>query len=382
MARAPVLKDIEVPPEADRLDGAAHPRETTALFGHAAAEAMLAQSFAGGRMHHGWLLAGREGIGKATLAYRFARHALATPTQRDPARRSLDVAPETIAARQVLALSHPDLLVIRRPWDAKTKRHPVSIPVDEVRRVKSFLALTAEPGAHRVVIVDAADELNSSAANALLKSLEEPPPATIFLLVTSEPGRLLPTIRSRCRMLDLEPLGEADLRRATLKAFETIDRDAPGPGEWPRLIALAEGSVRRLLALWLGNGLELAERIDKLLVTLPRLDWGAVHALGDELGSVASAERFETFFDLLLQFLAQMVRARARGLESGPGAALATRLIPEASLATWADLWETVVREKSVAMALNLDRKSLILDTFSRIEQAARGVEPRPGSAV
>ena len=147
-------------------------------------------------------------------------------------------------------------------------------------------------------------------------------------------------------------------------------------------MALAEGSVRRLLVLWLGNGLDLAERIDKLLATLPRLDWGAVHALGDELGSVASAERFETFYDLLLQYLARMVRARARGLDSGREAALAARLIPEASLATWADLWETVVREKSVAMALNLDRKSLILDTFSRIEQAARGVEPRPGSAT
>ncbi len=382
MARAPTLKDTEAPPEADRLDGAAHPRETTTLFGHGAAEATLAQSFAGGRMHHGWLLSGREGIGKATLAYRFARYALATPAQRDPSNRSLDIPPASTAARQVLALSHPGLLVIRRPWDAKNKRHTTSIPVDEVRRIKPFLAHTAEPGAHRVVIVDSADELNANAANALLKSLEEPPPATTFLLVTSEPGRLLPTIRSRCRMLDLAPLDEADLRRATLKAFETIDRDAPGPGEWPRLMALAEGSVRRLLVLWLGNGLDLAERIDKLLATLPRLDWGAVHALGDELGSVASAERFETFYDLLLQYLARMVRARARGLDSGREAALAARLIPEASLATWADLWETVVREKSVAMALNLDRKSLILDTFSRIEQAARGVEPRPGSAT
>ena len=206
MARAPTLKDTEAPPEADRLDGAAHPRETTTLFGHGAAEATLAQSFAGGRMHHGWLLSGREGIGKATLAYRFARYALATPAQRDPSNRSLDIPPASTAARQVLALSHPGLLVIRRPWDAKNKRHTTSIPVDEVRRIKPFLAHTAEPGAHRVVIVDSADELNANAANALLKSLEEPPPATTFLLVTSEPGRLLPTIRSRCRMLDLAPL--------------------------------------------------------------------------------------------------------------------------------------------------------------------------------
>lgn len=380
MARATTLRDIEAPPEADRLDGVPHPRQTNVIFGHGQAEETLAQSFAGGRMHHGWLLAGAEGIGKATLAYRFARHALSLPGERDPSGRTLHVAAETTAARQVLALSHPGLLVVRRPWDAKAKRHPTSIPVDEVRRIRPFLAHTAEAGAHRVVIVDQADELNASAANALLKSLEEPPAATVFLLVTSEPGRLLPTIRSRCRTLDMKPLGEADLRRATFEAFKTIDRDAPGPGDWPRLIALCEGSVRRLLMLWLGNGLELGERVDRLIGTLPRIDWNGVHALGDELGSAASAEKFEMFFDLLLQALARLIRARARGVTGSPQAELAGRLIPEARLATWAELWETVVREKSVAMSLNLDRKSLILDTFSRIEQAARGVEPRPGS--
>ena len=182
MARAPQLQEIEATPEADRLEGFPHPRETQRLAGHLAAQQAVRQAFAEGRVHHAWLLAGREGIGKATLGYRIARFVLARPEER--AEGTLDVPPGSVAARQVTALSHPGLLVLRRPWDAKAKRHTTSIPVDEVRRLKSFLAHSAGPGAWRVVIVDQADELNTNAANALLKSLEEPPPNALFLLVS------------------------------------------------------------------------------------------------------------------------------------------------------------------------------------------------------
>ena len=167
---------------------------------------MLAEAFASGRMHHAWLLAGRAGIGKATLAYRLARHVLARPDERDHSGKSLEVPTDSAAARQVAALSHPGLLVLRRPYDTKSKRFVSAIPVDEVRRLKSFLGLTSGENAWRVVIVDTADELNLNAANALLKSLEEPPRRALFMLVASEPSGLLPTIRSRCRRLDLQPL--------------------------------------------------------------------------------------------------------------------------------------------------------------------------------
>lgn len=374
MARAPVLQEIEAIPEADRLDDLPHPRATPALYGQFAAEQQLLSGLASGRLHHGLMLAGPEGVGKATLAYRFARHALADPMERDPFGQSLDVAPETVAARQVLALSHPGLLVIRRPWDHKGKRFMSSITVDEVRRIKSFLGHTAAAGSNRVVIVDAADELNLNAANALLKSLEEPPPNTFILLVASTPGRLLPTLRSRCRTVSLQPLSDEDLRRAAQAALMKSERDPPGPSDWTRLIALANGSARRLLVLWMRDGLKLQDRIETLFKGLPRMDWSLVHTLGDELASVASADRFEIFFDLLMQQLAAMIRAVATGTDaasasqSGGG-----RPITAPRLATWAELWETLVREKAEAMALNLDRKSLILETFSRIESAARG---------
>ncbi|MGE0765422.1 MAG: DNA polymerase III subunit delta' [Hyphomicrobiaceae bacterium] len=373
MARTPTVLEIEAPPEADKLEGVPHPRATAKLFGHEAAERTMAESFASGRMHHGWLVSGTDGIGKATFAYRLARHVLASPAERDPARRSLDVAPETIAARQVLALSHPGLMVLRRPWDHRNKRHLQVIPVDEVRRVKSFLSHASDASSWRVVIVDTADQLNANAANALLKSLEEPPLRTFFLLLTAAPGRLLPTIRSRCRVLDLQPLADADLRRAVLQALAPDEHDPPGPDDWSRLIALAEGSARRALALWLGDGLKLDARIRQIIGRLPAIDWPAVHALADETASQAAAERYEMMFDLLLKLIARLVRTGAGLASNDQEAQLARRLVPEARLATWAELWETIAREKSEAQALNLDRKSLILQTFGRIGVASRG---------
>ena len=373
MARAAAVQDVEAIPEADRLDGVPHPRMTAKLFGHEAVERSLAGAVASGRMHHGWLLAGPEGIGKATLAYQFARHVLAAPAERDPTGATLAIADAAPASRQVRALSHPGLLVMRRPWDHKTKRHASVITVDEVRRIKVFLSHTGDAGANRVVIVDTADQLNVNAANALLKSLEEPPPRTFFLLLTATPGRLLPTIRSRCRVLDMAPLDETSLRRAVSAALATGDAEPPGASEWTRLVALAEGSARRALSLWLGDGLKLDTRLMQLMGAMPGVEWGAVHGLADELASSAAAERFEMFYDLLSKLIARLVRVAAGLPGSDDDKAHARRLIRDGRLATWAELWETIGREKSEAQALNLDRKSLIIQTFGRIGAAARG---------
>src|SRR5262245_30647433 len=268
MARAPALQEIEVFPEADRLDDFPHPRETAEVFGHAPAEAALAEAFGSGRMHHAWLLIGREGIGKATLAYHFARHVLAALEERDPSGTTLAVAEQTSAARQVRALSHPRLFVLRRPYLPKDKRFAAFITVDEVRRLRAFLGHTADAGAWRAVIVDQADEMNINAANALLKSLEEPPLRTVFLLVSSEPGRLLTTIRSRCRTLLLAPLGADALRQAGERALAACGHALSDEGHWPILTRLAQGSVRRLLSLARRGGLELNARIEGLFAAL------------------------------------------------------------------------------------------------------------------
>jgi DNA polymerase-3 subunit delta' len=373
MARAPILQEIVADPEADRLDGFAHPRLSPSLYGHAAEERAFAEAFLSGRVHHGWLLAGREGIGKATLAYRMARFVLARADERGRGEGPLDVPVDSVAARQVRALSHPDLLLIRRPYDVKNKRFLTVISVDEVRRIKSFLAHAAGPDSWRVVIVDQADELNINAANALLKSLEEPPSRVLFLLVTSEPGRLLTTIRSRCRRLELSALAEPDLRRAAQDAL--AGADDPGEideGQWPLLAESAHGSVRRLLALsrTLGSGTQA--KLKALIGSLPRLDWPALHALADEMTASGAEQRYEQMMELLTDSVARLVRTRAIGAGAPDDMRLAERLIPEHALPRWAELWETIVTKKAETAALNLDKKALILETFARMQGAAR----------
>ncbi len=373
MARTPILQETEALPEADRLGEFPHPRATKALYGHEAAERDIAAAIAGQRMHHGWLLTGPEGIGKATLAYRFAKHLLASQDERDPLGASLEVGADTRAGRQVLALSHPGLLVIRRPYDTKTKRFTATIPVDEVRRLRTFLTHTAEAGEWRVVIVDSADELNTSAANALLKSLEEPPRQTVFLLISSQPGRLLPTIRSRCRTFGLQALDTENLRRAVHQAIAaTPEADAPGAQNWDDLSVLAHGSPRRALAYIASGNDKIFAKVKGLLELLPKVDWPAMHTLSDELAGAANEQRFLAFYDLMLDSLQRMIRVEASGQGSDADRALAKRVIGTQRLAIWADAWETIEREKAQCLALNLDRKALLLGTLARLEAAAR----------
>jgi DNA polymerase III subunit delta' len=371
MARASASQDAEALPEADRLEGFPHPRETSQLFGHAAAEQRLAEAFESGRMHHAWLLAGPAGIGKATLAYKVARYVLARPEERTVPGKGLDVAPQSAAARQVDALSHVGLLLLRRPYDTRAKRFATAIPVDEVRRLKSFVGLTAGEKTWRVVIVDSADDLNINAANALLKTLEEPPARVLFLLVSSEPSGLLPTIRSRCRRLDLHPLSPEPLREAADAALSASELEAPSAKEWEQLASISRGSVRRALQLVASGGLELHQQLAGIFAALPALNWTSAHNLADSLAPSAQEQRFEIFFDLLLDEMAQY--ARARTLRPAVGQATPS----EALLAHWAEAWEAVLRDKADAAELNLDRKALILRTFGRLEAASRLLHPK-----
>lgn len=377
MARAAAVQDLDDLPEADRLEGFAHPRETAALFGQEAAEQTLLGAFASGRMHHAWLIAGPEGVGKATLAYRFAKFLLARPEERDPFGGTLALGADVPAARYVTAQSHPGLLVLRRPYDTKSKKLRTEITVEEARRLGNFLHLTPEAGAWRVVLADTADDLNLPAANALLKSLEEPPAQTIFLLVTSQPGRLLPTIRSRCRSVEVPPLAPDALKKAVTQAIaasgEEQTKSLPAGAEWDELAHLSGGSAGRLLALHTAGGLELNRRIVTLVSALPKVDWAGVHGLGDALSGPAAESRLEMFFDLLLGFIGRLIRARSAPGDPSPDAALAGRLIAEARIPVWAEAWEAIVADKAASDALNLDRKSLILGTFARLEGAARG---------
>jgi len=376
MARAVSVAEMEESPESDRLEGFPHPRLTARVYGHEDKEAAFAEGFQSGRLHHGWLVTGPEGVGKATLAYRMTRFLLADERDRDPFGQSLDVPADSPSSRQVNVLAHPGLLLLRRPWDVKAKRFKTEIPVDEVRRLRSFLNLTAAEGQYRVVLIDTADDLNANAANAVLKSLEEPPARTVFILLTSQPGRLLPTVRSRCRTLDLAPLSPDVLKRAVAQAIsasgENVTAAVPAGDDWALLERLAGGSVRRVLSLQTGGGLDLERRLEAFVAALPSVDWLAVHSLADEVSSAAAETKFNLVRGLLSSLIARLIRAQATGAGAASDLALARRLIGEGRLAAWASLWETLAAEAATVEALNLDKKSLILQTFAHLEMASR----------
>ncbi|NJO53726.1 MAG: DNA polymerase III subunit delta', partial [Bacteroidales bacterium] len=262
----------DAPEEGDRVAGAPHPRTVQRLIGQEAAEAAMLEAWCTGQMHHAWLIGGLEGIGKATFAYRVARFMLAAG---GPAAATLDVPADLPAVKRIMAQSNSDLFVLRRATTPERATLPSVIPVEEVRKTVGFLGSTAASGGWRVVIVDSLDELNVAGANALLKSLEEPPPRVLFLLIAHRPGRVLATIRSRCRKLMLRPLNETDLARVLI---EVVGLDAATPG-FAEAIAAAGGSARRALALLDPEQAAVHAATRAVLTSLPSVDGMALHAL-------------------------------------------------------------------------------------------------------
>ncbi len=374
MARARVVEtEIESPPEADRLEGWPHPRETSEIAGHGNTEAIFAAAIASRRLHHAWLMTGEKGIGKASFAYRFAKFLLAQDAESPQTVTSLSIPAESKASRQVISQSHPGLLTIRRAWEHSGKRFRQSIAIDDIRSLRHFLQRTAVTP-WRIVIVDSADDLNPNSANALLKSLEEPPPQTLFLLISSSPGRLLPTIRSRCRSIHFEPLGQAHMREAILAACRRAERDAPDQEQLSMLMALGRGSPRRALQLFDGDGLALFQAILTLFESLPRLDRQALHKL-IALTSARDGLAHDMAFDLIEEILADVMRARAAGEQTArtfPQLQRLPSLIAPDSLAEWAELWETMREARGETERLNLDKAALTLTVFERLERLSR----------
>jgi DNA polymerase-3 subunit delta' len=349
--------------EPDRLAGFSAPREVDRLFGHQSAQQELAVAFESGRMHHAWLIVGPEGVGKATLAYRFARAVLGVGEAVDR---------DHPVFRKVAALSHPNLLLIRRSWVEKSKRWSQWILIDEVRRLRAFLGHSAGEGGWRVVIVDRADELNQSAANALLKALEEPPPRTLFLLISSAEGRLPVTIRSRTRTLRVRGLGEDDLERAVRAALERDGHEADDKA-LATALALSEGSVRRALELISSEGIELYDEIAASLAALPEIEGPRLHRQVDRLAGAGDIERLDLYLSLLLGLVERLIRftATAEGATRDERT-LAGRLVSPANLGNWAEAWEAISEAKAEAFALNLDRSLLVLETWFRLQAVAR----------
>jgi DNA polymerase-3 subunit delta' len=336
------------------------PRETYVLLGHDEAERALLAAYREERLAHAWLLSGPPGIGKATLAYRMARFVLAHPDPRAAAVQtatSLYVDPDHPAARRMAARAHGDLLVLERTVNEKTNKLRQDIQVDDVRRTVTFFGSTPGEGGWRVAIVDSVDELNRDGANALLKVLEEPPRRALLLLVSHSAARVLPTIRSRCRLLALRPLSAEQVKRAAADATGLRADDPDLAASLDAAVAASEGSVRRALELLDGDALELRSHILTLLERLPAIDPKALHALGDRLYGTDAAT-LAAFVDTVNAWLAGRLKAA----------------VPDrARLARVAAAWEQVNRAAADAEIYNLERKPLVFNVFGWLAEASHG---------
>ena len=353
------------------------PRENPELLGQAAAEKALLDGALSGRLAHAWLLCGPRGVGKATLAFRFARFLLAGQAESrgglfgdGPA--SLAVEPSNPVFRQVASGGHPDLRTLERNINPKTGKMRTEIVVDDVRDAISFLHLTPTEGGWRIVIVDGAEEMNRNAAKSLLKSLEEPRPRTVLMLVSHAPGRLLPTIRSRCRRLDIKALEPA-------LVMDLLARRMPALGEADRRMAagFAEGSIGRALTLAEAGGTDLYRDISELLLPLPKLDGPQLHRLADKLARGSTDGAFRTAGDLLLGWLARMLKVSSGAGEAGeivPGELASMRRLGAHGPANrWIEQIESIRRQFALVEGLNLDRRQVWIAAMLGLQRLAAG---------
>ncbi|GEO83353.1 MULTISPECIES: DNA polymerase III subunit delta' [Alphaproteobacteria] len=331
------------------LDGAIAPAVNTRLFGHEAAEEFLARTYRSGKGHHAILIEGPEGIGKATLAFRFANHVLSHPDPATAPERIADPEAGSIVSRQIASGASHNLLYLSRPVDEKTGKVRSAITVDEVRRAGHFFSQTSGTGSWRIVIIDPADDLNRNAANAILKILEEPPKRAMFLVLSHAPGKLLPTIRSRCLPLKLSALSEAAMRKALGQLGLAIPEDQAGT-----VLSLSKGSVAQALKLANYGGADIIEAFRKLLGEQGPAARKTMYKLAEALSAKDSDVTFGFFTEHLGEFLMEQART----------AALSGEL---ARAEHYARLSSSVTEQLGIASAYNLERKQTILDILAAV---------------
>jgi len=334
-------------------DDTPHPREVFDYLGGEAVEGAFLDALKRGRLHHAWLLTGPEGVGKATFAYRAARRLLGA----NPAPRYglLGAGPEDPVARQIIARAHPDLLALQRdPEDGKARK---GIPVEEARGLPEFFAKSPATAPYRVAIIDTADDLNASAANAVLKTLEEPPERGVLFLISHTPGALLPTLRSRCRRLRFTaPPAEAAVPWVAARSGLDIESAL-------RLLRMARGAPGRAWRLATQGALAADDAARTLLDHLPRVDEPAMLAMSDGFRGAAGAARFDLLFDRLADHVHERVSRRALegGEEVGEGRAQDA----------WAEIWDLLVTLPRQVEAVNLDRSDAFFTALSRLRAIA-----------
>jgi DNA polymerase-3 subunit delta' len=353
-------------PEADRVAGVPHPREMLSLLAHGGAEHAFLAAYNAGKLHHAFLLTGPLGIGKATFAYRAARFLLAE-AEREAEGGGMfgPVTPETLGvsassrtAQLIAGRAHPDLGVIRRAYDTKTKKTRAEISVDDVRDTLALFEKTAAFGGWRAIIIDAADDLNKEGANAILKTLEEPPKKAVFFLVAHRPEALLPTIRSRCQTIVFDPLPDEALH-TLIAAF------GGAAGRERDIIVRAEGSIRQALRQRESGVADAMALVERALAALPRVAPADIDRIAERLRNPAEgAEALEDFLSAVERWLHRLIHHR---LAAGQGARAVEPL---------AEGWARMQDRAARVDALNLDRRAFTIAVFE--ELAALSSPPQP----
>lgn len=342
---------------ADVIDGIPHPGESHSLIGHDETVSALLQQYASGRMHHALLLTGAKGIGKVTLALRLAGHFL---RHSDPSSAPTDInaiSIQDIVQGKIAARSHPNLLHLTRPWDQKTKKFKTRLTVEEIRQTVHFFGTARGEEGWRIAIVDALDDMNASANNALLKILEEPPEKTVFFVIAHSIGSVMPTIRSRCQHVPMKPISSEKLLDV-LSSLGVVE--GLGNEDQEVLVKLSEGSVRRALTLLEEDGLELYRTFENACQNISNPDWGIVHSIADSISLRGKEDRYWLFLNFAFDFM----QMKATSMDTANNSI--------SSLARWAEVWEKSQNSARTADSYNLDRKQVILNLFHDMGEAAR----------
>ncbi|HEU5048075.1 MAG TPA: DNA polymerase III subunit delta' [Rickettsiales bacterium] len=335
---------------------ALHPKYGDHVIGHKAQEQQLLGLIHAKRLPHALLITGQKGIGKATLAYRLAKFLLAYREDAGgglfgdalPPPESLHIAPDHPTARRVMSGSHPDLLVLEGD----------DIKIDQIRRVPEFLSYTPAESEWRVVIIDSAEAMNRNSANALLKTLEEPPSQAVILLISHNPGALLPTIRSRCRVLRISALdaqGFADVMRRSAPQI-----DEGNYGKWALLSGTSPGVALELVQ---GRADELYEEVVRLLSGADTLK---LHAFAERFARKDAEAEWQILKRLVLWLIVRMA-ALDNGLAgevfSGEREALEGLRASKPGY-FWTEMWERAGNLFGETEHLYLDRKQAVITLF------------------
>ena len=347
-------KETDNLPEPDCIPGCLHPRRTYNLVGHRDAEKLFIKSLDSGRMHHGWLVTGVPGIGKATLAYRMIRYALGGKPLLP---NSLDVPKTDIVSQKLESLGHGNFKLIRIPYDYKTKKLRTEIPVNSIRELSDFFRSTAaEDNALRVCLIDSADNLNLNSQNALLKLLEEPPARSLVILLSASPGRLLPTIRSRCIGLSLKSISDKEIESwlsSRVNASQSVIDN---------VVSLSRGAPGKAISLY-NNFDRVIKPLGRHLKGLSNVNSSLDFNLINDLALIKNRSARKLFWEALQDTLHSQAIHSCTG--DWKGAFEPIKIIKTSE--EWQLLWRKTVEMQQLETKLNIDKKTALIDILNAI---------------